>query len=78
MSTYVSNRDLPESLGGFGSNWVDVAYCCLGGDVRLIVGDRGERSYFTPDEARAIAEALLDSAEEVDRLNQKRRADNDW
>lgn len=70
MSTYCSD-DLPELphpnvfavVGGVYE--VDVASCCVGSDVRLILDRKCAR--MEPHEARALAAALVRCADQTER-----------
>ncbi|KQP81622.1 hypothetical protein [Aeromicrobium sp. Leaf291] len=63
MSTYNSDRELGDRLSDV-HGFVDVAACCFGRDVRLIVAQGP--LYLEPDEARAIAAALTRAAADVE------------
>jgi len=58
VSTYSSDAGLDMFDGPYR---IDVAACCFGTDVRLLVDHRS--AYLTSDEARALAAALIRNAE---------------
>lgn len=58
MSFYSSDYELDMMDSPHG---IDVAYHCLGDDVRLIL--RFGTAYLNPDEAREVAQALIRNAD---------------
>lgn len=69
MSTYCSDMDLSNQLEADPTlGFIDVAYCCFGRDVRLVVRDGTVR--MGADMAREMARALHDAADTLDGINE--------
>lgn len=66
MSTYCSDPSL-ESLAPDTPGLVDVAYDCLGRDVRIIVD--GRAVYVTSEVARVIAASIIRQANRADQID---------
>lgn len=75
MSTYCSDMELHQHLDDtepmFG--FIDVAYCCFGRNVRLIVRNGTER--IDSATAREIGRALIEAADTLDEIRASHAAE---